>query len=456
MPAIASLMAEDFNELWWNSSNYEEERKECSAYIIGKSSALKYSISKYINELSSPDVFLNEAYNDEIELLKDLSVDGIITTNWDLFLEYLFPDYEIYVGQEELIFSSQQSIAEIYKIHGCCSNSNSLVLTAEDYEKFESKNTYLAAKLITMFVEHPIIFIGYSLTDSTIGNLLKSIVKCLGSDDIDKIRNNLIFVQRPKPDRTNGVSDSYLTYDDTQIPIKLVVTESLVPVYESINSVKRKIPPKILRYCKEQFFELIRDNDPNGKLSVVNYEDLDDKDDIEFYVGVGVVSNEVTELGYAPLTKNDLFLHYLTGKGDYDPQKLVELSLPTLCGRSKYYPAYKYLREIGINSFEEYKVSNLKINKLLVKNIADFQTMTFKNTYIKNAEGKTLEEIVSQIEPHMVCYIVPFMPLELMDVSILENFIMSNQYLLDAYEWDLYYRKLICLFDYLKYGFASD
>ena len=41
----------------------------------------------------------------EIEALSKLDVEGIITTNWDQFLEKLFPDYKVYVGQRELIFS---------------------------------------------------------------------------------------------------------------------------------------------------------------------------------------------------------------------------------------------------------------------------------------------------------------------------------------------------------------
>jgi hypothetical protein len=51
----------------------------------------------------------------------NLNVDGIITTNWGLFIEQIFPDYKPYIGQKELLFSNPQQIAEIYKIHGCCS-----------------------------------------------------------------------------------------------------------------------------------------------------------------------------------------------------------------------------------------------------------------------------------------------------------------------------------------------
>ncbi|MGR5342305.1 SIR2 family protein, partial [Vibrio astriarenae] len=75
-------------------------------------------------------------YADEVAALSRLNVDGIITTNWDTFLQSLFPDYRVYVGQDELLFSNPQSIGEIYKIHGCVNTPRSLVLTQHDYKDF--------------------------------------------------------------------------------------------------------------------------------------------------------------------------------------------------------------------------------------------------------------------------------------------------------------------------------
>lgn len=41
MPGAASLLATDFNEIWWNSKKYEESRNQNKSLIIGRSSALK-------------------------------------------------------------------------------------------------------------------------------------------------------------------------------------------------------------------------------------------------------------------------------------------------------------------------------------------------------------------------------------------------------------------------------
>lgn len=170
-PKAAALIAEDFHDLWWSDARYENSRAAGKDRIKDKHSALKLEICRYVSGFSLEGV-KDTALQEEISVLKGLNVDGIITTNWDLFLEELFPEYKVYIGQEELLFSNPQAIAEIYKIHGCASASESLILTHADYEDFEAKNKYLAAKLITLFIEHPIFFIGYSVNDPHIQQII--------------------------------------------------------------------------------------------------------------------------------------------------------------------------------------------------------------------------------------------------------------------------------------------
>lgn len=213
---------------------------------------------------------------EEIELLSRLNVDGIITTNWDTLLESLFPDYKVFTGQNELLFSNTQSIAEIYKIHGSASRPSSLVLTEEDYRGFHAANPYLAAKLITIFVEHPVVFIGYSLADTNIQELLRGITRVLGQDNLPKLQNNLIFVQRAHGEQPQ-YSKTLMAIDGGQLPITIVKSDDFVPIYEALDSVKRKIPARILRYCKEQLYEMVRDTAASEKLCVVDVDDIEKK-----------------------------------------------------------------------------------------------------------------------------------------------------------------------------------
>ncbi len=126
-------------------------------------------------------------YAEELASIRKATVDGIITTNYDPLLEHLFPSYRSFVGQEELLFSEVQSIGEIYKIHGSWERPDSLVLTARDYAEFDRKNPYLAAKLMTIFVDHPIVFLGYKLGDRNVNRLLSAIAGALSTEHLAKL-----------------------------------------------------------------------------------------------------------------------------------------------------------------------------------------------------------------------------------------------------------------------------
>ena len=70
------------------------------------------------------------------------------------------------------MFSRLQGIAEVYKIHGSVSDPSSVVINENDYKEFKEKSEYLAAKLLTIFMEYPIIFMGYSISDKNIQDIL--------------------------------------------------------------------------------------------------------------------------------------------------------------------------------------------------------------------------------------------------------------------------------------------
>ncbi len=141
-PRIATEIAKDLHVKWWDSDNFSESRDNFKSDSINKESAFKIEIAKLIEKMSENYPELPDLQK-ELATLQNATIDGIITTNWDLLLEGLFPDFKIFIGQEELLFSSTQEIGEIYKIHGCCTSPNSLVVTENDYKRFDKRNPYL-------------------------------------------------------------------------------------------------------------------------------------------------------------------------------------------------------------------------------------------------------------------------------------------------------------------------
>ncbi len=416
---------------------------------------MRIEISRYLSKLEQSQA-IKAGFENEIKELSSLNVDGIITTNWDVLIEQLFPDYDVYIGQEDLLFSNPQQIAEIYKIHGCATQPQSLILTDGDYAKFNERNAYLAAKLITIFVEHPVVFIGYSITDDNIQALLRSISLCIGPGNIEKLRRNLIFVQPLGEGDSASIADTYLTIDGAQIPLLLVKTDDFLSLYEAINTTKRKIPARILRYCKEQLFELVRSSEPEKKLCVVDYDEIDRKDDVEFLVGVGVASSVagIGATGYAAIETSDLIHDVIFDGNEYDPEQIIKHVVPRAGRNSQNVPVHKYLSAIGIDTEQKYKASKLPLDKWVTRAHKDYRLTQYTKPYFRNYRHLALKDLIAACTPENAAAYIPHMSKEDIDLEELRTFLILHEaklsYRVSSYASN--FRKLASLYDKLRYG----
>lgn len=457
LPTVASLIAENFHDYWWHDEKFAASREKNKTKLKDKTSALRIEICNYLNDIAQAG-FTDTAFPEEIAVLSRLNVEGIITTNWDTFIEKLFPDYRVYVGQKELLFSHPQSIAEIYKIHGSSQRPSSLVLTRGDYDAFEEKNPYLASKLITIFVEHPIVFIGYSLSDKNITSLLSAIVSCLGGENLDKLRDSLFFVQRAHEEEAS-YSKTIMSIEGIQLPITIIKTNDFLPVYEALDATKRKIPARVLRFCKEQLYELVKSSSPENKISVIDIDNIERSKDVEFVVGVGVAtsSEQTSHYGYQGLTAIDLFKDLiLEEERNLDAQKVIEATIPLLSKNCKYLPVYKYLRELGIGSLEEYKKGKCCIDRYIEQTPEYYKGSLYVKQYISTEKDKSIEALINTNPPEKAAIFLPFLPKEKFDLGVVREFLAENIDKLDNANsnYATYFRKAACLYDYYRFGWS--
>ena len=359
----ARHLAEDFFEHWWSHSDYENSRGD-NPNLPYKDSPLRYEISKYLKSKTESTPLDSLKLYTELELLKECEIDGVVTTNWDLLIEKIFPDYEVYKGQQDILYSNIMNIGEIYKIHGCCSDIQSMVLTDSDYKDFNEKNAYLASKLITIFVEHPVIFIGYSLTDQNIKSLLHSIALCSGQENLEKLRDNLIFVNRLKGDGEPRIENSSITIDNVQIPIRLIKTDDFIPIYQALSKFERKLPAHVLRMCKERVYELVDKIDPTSKISVIDYEKIDDFKDVEIVFGIGVTS-QLGEKVYDGMDTSELIHDVIFNNGNYNSNFILSRTLPCINKTTKFVPVFKYLNTLDIHKVSEYPYDQELLKKFI-------------------------------------------------------------------------------------------
>lgn len=458
MPKAAKLLAKDYHKYWWARS--KAPNKETPDAIASISAPLKSDIANYLRDFDIENKLTSE-HEDEITNLKKESIGGIITTNWDLLMEYLFPEYTVYTGQDELIINNPQWIAEIYKIHGCASKPQSLVLTSNDYNIFNKKSKYLASKLMTIFMEHPIIFIGYSMSDPNIISILRSLSTCLGANHAPILKNNLIFVSRPGNGKTPGIHETLIYADKTPIPATQVVTDNFSNVYRPLGTIQQRIPAKYLRTIKERLYEITTSLESSEKLKVLDIEKLDDHKEIEFVVGIGLRIQEngtIAQRGYSSLEYKDLARDILHDDQNFDADEMLKKIIPRLAKQSPYVPVFKYLNKFGINSKKEYTKSVYKtrdIDKIVNTSPDLFRPKVHKTAYEKSP--KTLDGIITtnKKEPHKAAFLIPFLKPDDIDKDKLKEFLMKNEHMFEN-ESDAikrtYFRKLLTYYDRLKWG----
>jgi hypothetical protein len=454
-PTAAKLIAQEFNDYWWNAPEYLDSVTANKEKVVDSTSALRIEISRYLSKLGQGNAKAS-AYPEEVALLSTLNVDGIITTNWDPFLEQLYPDYKRYIGQKELLFSNPQEVAEIYKIHGCATRPETLTLTSDDYDEFNLRNPYLAAKLMTIFVEHPIIFLGYSISDENISSLLKSISLCVGKEHLEKLRQNLIFVQRLNDGEENNISDTYFAVDGVQIPLVLVKTDDFSEIYKALAATKRKIPARILRYCKEQMYELVASAEPEKKLAVVDIDSIQNKTDLEFVVGVGVkalTENDIGVVGYGTIEVPDLIHDLLFNDRNYDANGILTSVVKRVGRGTCYVPVFKYLNELGIKNQDQYLKSGLELRKWVDWDVSKLRL----KTYAPQARAKrhqTIEEIIKDSTPENAAAVIPFLSKEKIKLDILLSFLKEHEDKVDtsASSYASNFKKLAVLYDRLCWG----
>ena len=195
----------------WTSDNYEEiaERLEAICFTTLKKESLLESddirrpfrelIAQILNEYTVD----NSEYEKEIAILGGIDYQKLITTNYDSLLEksvFNIENEEIYIHNDDL-FSSETKNKKLYKIHGSIDKPSSMIITKSDYDQFFEKSKYIYSKLLTMFVESPIIFLGYSLSDRNIKDILTTLTATLSQKDLKQFQERVYIISYSSDDK---------------------------------------------------------------------------------------------------------------------------------------------------------------------------------------------------------------------------------------------------------------
>lgn len=449
-PKVGSLIAKDYHSFWFDDDSLESERKINMEEMVDFSSPLKVSISTYLKDLSAKEID-DEFLKEEIDLLKKAKINGIITTNYDLLCENIYPQFKVYKSQQELIFSPLQEIGEIYKIHGCCTEPNSLVITEEDYKDFNEKNAYLAAKLLTVFLEHPTIFMGYSISDVNVRSILSAIIRCLDQSQVNELSSRLFFVQYVDDHVGEPVMDKYeFEIGGAILPLTRIRAKSYKEILQVLTTLNQKFPAALLRKIKEHIYELVNTNDPTEKIAVVDFDTETDLEKVDVVIGVGLSGKN--DKSYETYSMFDIAQDVLFDDLDLDQKELISKTLPKLVKASTWIPVCKYLKDIDDLSKVDSKIisaSQRSITQWKESNPYSYKEVAINDTY------PSIEEVIVNNEPIKAIKIILLLNLEKIELASLEKFLKDNFELTKNQQNASYYMKLLCLYDRLKNSEAN-
>jgi hypothetical protein len=213
----------------------------------------------------------------EIEALKNISAHAIITTNYDEVIEPLFPQYEMVIGQQ-IMRKGYLAIGEIFKIHGCRTIPQSPVVNEADYRRFDEDHKCLSAKLLTYFIEHPLIFIGYRADDPNIKAILYDVYRMVRATTADVVPNIYILQWDETINEASSPAREYVVSvaPDINIRIKSITANSFEWVFKAFGQAGNleKINTKLLRALMARSVELIRSDIPKKHVEI-NFEQLE-------------------------------------------------------------------------------------------------------------------------------------------------------------------------------------
>lgn len=136
-----------------------------------KGKDLKYSVAEILKKKINHKTVNLSNVNQLKKFFNKYAGINFVTTNYDTLLsEYILEGFTNVFIEKSAIPKSGLG-QNIYHIHGCISKPRSLILTINDYFKFQHRDSYLSRKLYTLLQETTTVILGYSLGDFNLNRI---------------------------------------------------------------------------------------------------------------------------------------------------------------------------------------------------------------------------------------------------------------------------------------------
>lgn len=418
---------------------------------------VKRGISPYKMYLA--DLFKKQKLNRSPKLQEELikfralknKVSAVITTNYDTFLEkeVFNKDFQVYVRQHELFSSDSYNIAEIYKIHGSATDAESIIITEDDYKHFKESRKLIIAKMLTLFAESPIIFLGYSLTDEDVRNIIEDFLSCLSTEQLRDIRKHFVFVSHKKDEEELvEIERTIVTKNGVEIPFVEIQTDNYIKIYEKLGEIIPGISPIRVRETRKVVKTIVDQSmtSLDAESIIVGIDDLDhiDLSTRPLAIAIGYKENILNKYGYGRFGDEQIFEDIIFNNKNFDPGAMCDERLRSI-SKNRLLPVHKYVK--GMDISENSKLYDyIQAHNTMEKIISSAVAKSIKNT----PNFDTYEQLEEYMDVTHNCRKVAMAVLKNIEKLSIDNLRDACKYLYEKYPDDNmldsnYKRCVMCL-----------
>ena len=436
-PKIAEILEKDFNNFISKPENRNGEFKELNDEFYARmkfeipTNRFKLYLAKLLFTLE-----IKEDMKSEINELKKVrkNIACVITTNYDTFIESIF-EFNPLIGNDILLSNPYGSV---YKIHGSVSDSENIIISNNDYEKFERKYELIRAQLLSLFIHNPIIFFGYSVSDENIKSILKMIFSYVtpNSEEAEKIRSNFLLVEYEKDSENEEITDHDIQIESlNQIRINKIKTDNFINIYQALSKLNLPVTAMDIRKVETVLKEI---RSGSGGIQVQITESLEDLKNGDKVLAIG--SQKTIQVEYQ--NKEELLANYFNILDESNSQR-VELINKYTISNAEWFPffafkaindkidtnnVYKRQQEKRVKEFERDLKDKTKYHSLHTKIEDILEDENMSKTYKLGALSRGVFEKRINLED-------------------LKEYLKNME---DKNSTD--YRKLLCVYDFMEYN----
>ena len=429
---VATLLEKDFNTYleqnrtgkfkYINDIFYQKMRENI------KVSRFKLYIAELMKELT-----FKEAFETELMELKKVrkNISSIITTNYDCMIENIFSSNPL-IGNDILLSNPYGSV---YKIHGCVSVPEKIIITEDDYREFDNKYKLINAQMLSLFIHNPIIFIGYSIGDTNIKEILKTIFSYVDYNSMDskRIRDNFLLVVYEKTSMSTDVFEHDIDIEGfPTIRINKLKTDNFSALYQSLSSLMLPVSAMDIRKVQSVVKEIYS----GGDIKVSITEDLDSLKNSDKVLVVGSKNT----IKYEFQTISEIMINYFKIIEESNAQLLTLINKQKI-QRSQYFPIYAFAK-ICPSITEIDTLKNQQQDKIasILSSISDYSRVEHKTP----ASVMSDEQITQSNKTGAIIYNIMNGTMDLVSVEKYLKQFDDNR--------STEYRKILCAYDLKKYN----